>query len=106
MTPDAARWDDKNERHIEAAETYPGDRQLFVALVPAVHPPFPDPVAKNALIDQTNTLLRAAFPVDRIVDFHDGFTAELYAPDGLHFNEAGQQKRAERAVEALKRPGA
>lgn len=91
---------------IEAAETYLGDRQLFVALVPAVYAPYPNPAAKNALIDETNTLLRAAFPVDRIVDFHDGFTVDLYASDGLHFNEAGQQKRAERAVEALKRPGA
>lgn len=91
---------------LEAAETYLGQRQLFVALVPPVYAPYPNVAANNALIDQTNTLIRAAFPIDRVVDFHDGFTVDLYAPDGLHFNEAGQQKRAERVVEALKRPGA
>lgn len=85
----------------EATRDFLGQRQLFVALTPPVHPPFPDAAAHNLLIDELNALLRAAFPAERIVDFHDGFTPDLYASDGLHFNAAGQQKRAERAVEAL-----
>jgi len=89
---------------LEDLQAFLGMRQLFVALTPPVNPPVVNAAAKNVLIDDLNTRLRTAFPTASIIDFHDGFTVDLFYPDGVHLNPAGQQLRAERAVAALRRP--
>jgi lysophospholipase L1-like esterase len=55
--------------------------------------------ALNPQIDALNQLVRATFP--RVVEFHDGFTVEMFSSDGVHLNETGWRLRTLRAVEAL-----
>lgn len=77
---------------------------MLVALTPPVYPPMPDPAALNAQIDTLNTLLRARFQSFEILDFHDGFTSDLFIADGLHLSDAGQDLRAARAYAQARYP--
>jgi lysophospholipase L1-like esterase len=54
---------------------------------------------------QTNALVRGAFDPEDVVDFDDGFGRDLFLPDGVHLNDAGQRLRAQRAREKLSRAG-
>ena len=77
--------------------------KVFIATTHHVCPPFED-TARNAVIDETNALIRASFPAQVIIDFDTGFDCAIHMWwDGVHLNQAGQDLRAERAVEALKR---
>ena len=71
----------------------------FVALAPPIYSPQPD---HRAAIEGLNAALRHAFPPVPIVDFWTGMTPADYDPDGLHLNDAGQRKRAEAALRALR----
>jgi len=74
-----------------------GGRQVIVATTPPIYAPGSDAV--NAVIDELNALVRAEFP--NVVEFHDGFGPEHFAPDGVHLNEAGQRMRRDRGLVAL-----
>jgi lysophospholipase L1-like esterase len=73
--------------------------EVIVATTPPVYGDGPAIAANNLLVDQLNMLVRAAFP--HVVEFHDGFTQEYFLPDGVHVNDAGNDLRARRAIEAL-----
>jgi len=61
--------------------------------------------ALQALNDELNVLISATFTSEEIIDVHTGFTFNPdYSWDGLHFSDAGQQKRAERAAEKIAAP--
>lgn len=53
-------------------------------------------------IEQGNDLLRATF-AGRVIEFNTGFGPEHFFDDRYHLNLAGQQLRAERALEVLGR---
>jgi lysophospholipase L1-like esterase len=76
--------------------------RVLIATTPPMFPPRPD---YHIPIDVLNALLAVAFPPDQLVDFHTGFERDLFLPDGLHLNDAGQRLRAERARAALLRDG-
>lgn len=54
------------------------------------------------VIEQGNEMLRATF-AGRVIEFYTGFGAEHFGSDRYHLNSAGQQLRAERALEVLGR---
>jgi len=78
---------------------------FFVATTPPVYDPFPDAASWNVTIDALNELVRENFDPRFIVDFHNGFTPDMYLDtDGRHLNDIGEQLRAQRAqtvIEAL-----
>jgi len=74
--------------------------RVLIALTP---PMKPKTIDKSAEVVELNELLREAFPGE-IVDFYTGFDlATDLTPDGIHFTEAGQRKRAAAVSEALAR---
>lgn len=82
---------------------------FFVATTPPVYPPWSNGLIAsaddaNALIDQLNALVRSTFSASVVVDFDSGFyDTSLYLNGmGLHFNDTGQQMRAQRVLTMLK----
>jgi len=72
--------------------------RVLIALAP---PMKPKTIDKSAEVVELNELLRKAFPGE-IVDFYTGFDiATDLTPDGLHFTESGQKKRAAAVREAM-----
>jgi lysophospholipase L1-like esterase len=84
-------------RKLKARAEEAGSRVL-IALTP---PMKPKTIDKSAEVLELNELLRQAFPGE-IVDFYTGFDlATDLVPDGIHFTEAGQRKRAAAVTAAL-----
>jgi len=78
---------------------------VWIALTPPIYAKDGTPSPE---VERLNDELRAAFPPAQLVDFWTGFGPDLYA--GLdawnteklvHLNDAGQQLRARRAVDAV-----
>ena len=72
--------------------------RVLIALTP---PMKPKTIDKSPEVLELNELLRKAFPGET-VDFHTGFDlATDLTPDGIHFTEQGQRKRAAAVSAAL-----
>lgn len=70
-----------------------------IAFVATVAPNYYDP-GFDVLVADVNARLRAD-PALRIVDFDTNFGPELFLPNNIHLNSAGQELRAARALIAL-----
>jgi lysophospholipase L1-like esterase len=75
---------------------------VFVALIPPFYQ-YPgrtwDP-RWNQVVVAINTLIKATWPANRIIDLYSGYVPADYS-DNVHFVASGQQKRATAAYNAL-----
>jgi hypothetical protein len=91
----------------EPAAVVDGYLALIEQLAPvpvliALTPPFVDVDGHSApAVDDLNRRLAAAFPADRLLDFHTGVDPPAL-DDGVHLRDAAQADRADRATAALR----
>ena len=72
--------------------------RVLVALCPPFFPKEPD---HSAEVDEMNRQIVETFPGADVVDFHGGMVAADYAPDGIHIEPSGQEKRAAAVLAGL-----
>ena len=85
--------------HLAERAKKAGVERVLVALTPPMHPKTVD---KSPEVLELNELIREKFPPEERVDFFTGFDLKRdLAPDGIHFSEAGHEKRADAVRAAM-----
>lgn len=75
---------------------------VYIATVPPIFNPDGSLSPHDAQIRLLNKRIRGSWP-KRHIEFYTGITPADFLPDGMHFNTAGQTKRALAAAAALLR---